>query len=147
MILESQGKLEEARPRSGAERWPFPWKFQGEGVFFEVLINKSGRVDTSMSPICASPKFRPNSVVELLGHEIHTCNVHQGWCQGSVLQFPESQTWFENDDESGQWLIKPGLLILYARVSTYSLLIWERWRKRAMIVPGVWRTPSRIKIS
>ena len=40
-----------------------------------------------MSPICASPKFRPNSLVELLGHEIHTCNVHQGWCQGSVLQF------------------------------------------------------------
>ena len=38
-----------------------------------------------MSPIWASPNFRPNSLVELLAHEIHTCNVHQGWCQGSVL--------------------------------------------------------------
>ena len=35
----------------------------------------------------------------------------------------------------------------WATEATYSLLIWERWRKRAMIVPGVWRTPSRIKIS
>ena len=90
IILQSQGKLEEARPRSGAERWPSPWKFQGEGAFFEV--NESGRVDPSMSPIWASPKFRPNSVVELPGHEIHTCNVHQGWCQGSVLQFKTGES-------------------------------------------------------
>ena len=45
-----------------------------------------------MSPICASPKFRPNSLVELPGHEIHTCNVHQGWCQGSVLQFKTDES-------------------------------------------------------
>ena len=45
-----------------------------------------------MSPICASPKFRPNSLVELLGHEIHTGNVHQGWCQGSVLQFKTGES-------------------------------------------------------
>ena len=45
-----------------------------------------------MSPIWASPKFRPNSVVELPGHEIHTCNVHQGWCQGSVLQFKTDES-------------------------------------------------------
>ena len=45
-----------------------------------------------MSPIWASPKFRPNSLVELLGHEIHTCNVHQGWCQGSVLQFKTGES-------------------------------------------------------
>ena len=49
-------------------------------------------MDPSMSPICASPKFRPNSEVELLGHEIHTCNVHQGWCQGSVLQFKTGES-------------------------------------------------------
>ena len=35
----------------------------------------------------------------------------------------------------------------WATEATYSLLIWERWRKRAMSAPGVWRTPSRIKIS
>ena len=62
------------------------------GRRFFWSINKSGRVDPSMSPIGASPKFRPNSLVELLGHEIHTCNVHQGWCQGSVLQFKTSES-------------------------------------------------------
>ena len=62
------------------------------GRRFFWSISKSGRVDTSMSPICASPKFRPNSLVELLGHEIHTCNVHQGWCQGSVLQFKTGES-------------------------------------------------------
>ena len=35
-----------------------------------------------MSPIWASPKFRPNSLVELLGHEIH----------GSVLQFKTGES-------------------------------------------------------
>ena len=64
----------------------FPVEVPRGRLFFEV--NKRGRVDASMSPICASPKFRPNSVAELLGNEIHTCNVHQGWCHGSVLQFP-----------------------------------------------------------
>ena len=68
----------------------FPVEVPREGASFEV--NKSGRVDPSMSPICASPKFRPNSLVELLGHEIHTCHVHQGWCQGSVLQFKTGES-------------------------------------------------------
>ena len=39
------------------------------GALFEV--NKSGRVDASMAPDCAPPKFHPNSIVELLGHDIH----------------------------------------------------------------------------
>ena len=68
----------------------FPVEVPRGRRFFEV--NESGRVDPSMSPIWASPKFRPNSVVELPGHEIHTCNVHQGWCQGSVLQFKTGES-------------------------------------------------------
>ena len=74
----------------GGRKVTFPVEVPREGASFEV--NKSGRVDPSMSPICASPKFRPNSLVELLGHEIHTCHVHQGWCQGSVLQFKTGES-------------------------------------------------------
>ena len=63
----------------------YVWAFGFVGFILFWSISKSGRV-------CASPKFRPNSVVELLGHEIHTCNVHQGWCQGSVLQFKTGES-------------------------------------------------------
>ena len=63
---------------------------RGRKVRFFWSISKSGRVDPSMSPICASPKFRPNSLVELLAHEIHTCNAHR--CQGSVLQFKTGES-------------------------------------------------------
>ena len=36
-------------------------------------------------------------IVELLAHEIHTCNVHQGWCQGSVLQLKTGESTFGAD--------------------------------------------------
>ena len=91
-LASSSRKANWKRPDRGqGQKGDLP-RGSSKGRRFFWRISKSGRVDPSMSPICASPKFRPNSLVELLGYEIHTCNVHQGWCQGFVLQFKTGES-------------------------------------------------------
>ena len=67
MLNESMASAGRGQTEVRGREVTFPVEVPRGRRFFEV--NKIGRVDTSMSPICASPKFRPNSLVELLGHE------------------------------------------------------------------------------